>query len=217
MKRTKVGPGWVIITVLAVFSTLTWFFWSFVRDVIVVPIYYLIWLLGLVMKSIPQGFFVVVLAIACLIIALNTLFRVPPRSSDEVATRYRSVGGGRYQFWNRMLVSLHRSPFSRDDFSFEARKLILAILAYQEGVDLPTVERLVVEQKISVPVSVMQLVLTKKLALPPKKENSLGRKLAKFFHRPFLEDAQGEQMIADQAKEIIHFIEFRLEISHDEQ
>ena len=63
----------------------------------------------------------------------------------------------------------------------------------------------------------MQLVLTKKLVLPPKKENSLGRKLARFFHRPFHEDAQGEQMIADQAKEIIHFIEFRLEISHDEQ
>jgi hypothetical protein len=169
------------------------------------------------LKSIPQGLFVILLAAACLGIALNTVFKIQSREDSQAAIRYRSSGGGRYQFWNRIFVSLQRSPFSRDDFAFEARKLILAILAYQEGVDLATVEQRIVEQKISVPPGVMQLVLTKKLAFPLKKENSLGRKLARFFRRPFGDQAQGEPMVEAQAKEIIQFIEFRLEISHDER
>jgi len=217
MKPARVSPGCVIVTVLAIFSTLTWFFWDFVRDVIVVPIYYLIWLVGLILKSIPQELFLILLVFTCFIIAFNTLLKIQSRQYSQGASRYGSTGGGRYQFWNRLFTNLRSSPFSRDDFVFKARKLILSILSYQEGVDIPGIEQMVADHKISVPVSVMQLVLSRKLPSPPGRGNSLSKKLTKFLHRFFHENSQDELMIDEQASEIIHFIEYRLEISYDEQ
>ena len=217
MKLSKRFAGWVIVSVLVIFSTLTWFFWDFVRDVIVIPIYYLTWLTGLVLKSIPQAIFLIVLVFACFMIAGSTFIEIQPRQGRRSASRYRYVGGGRYQFWNHLFANLRSSPFSRDDFAFETRKLILSILSYQEGVDIPVIEQWVADQKISVPESVTQLILSKTVAFPIEKENSLSRKLTKFLHRFFQKDAQGEQMMDEQAKEIIHFIEVRLEISQDEQ
>jgi len=217
MKLAKGSLGWVIVTVLAIFSTLTWFFWDFVRDGIVVPIYYLIWLIGLILNSIPQGVFLILLIFVCFMIALNTIFKFQYRQYSQSASRYRSMGGGRYHFWNRLLANLWTNSFSRDEFALEARKLILEILSYQEGVDIHRIEQMVAENKISVPASVMQLVLSRKLQFPPEKGNSVRRKIARFLRRSFQEDTLGEQMVDEQTKEIIHFIEVRLELSHDER
>ncbi len=217
MKLSKGSLGWVIVTVLAIFSTLTWLFWDFVRDGIVVPIYYLIWLVRLILNSIPQVIFLILLVFVCFMIALNTLLKLQSRQYKQAASRYRFIEGGRYLFWNRLLTNLRSNPFSRDEFALEARKLILEILSYQEGVDIHGIEQMVAENKISVPASVMQLVLSRKLQFPPEKGNSLRRKIARLLRRSFPEDTLGEQMIDEQAKEIIHFIEDRLEISHDEQ
>jgi hypothetical protein len=217
MKLVKGSLGWVIVTVLATFSMLTWLFWDFIRDVIVVPIYYLIWLVGLILNSIPQVIFLILLVFVCFMITLNTLFKIWSGQYRRAASRYRTIEGGRYLFWNRLLTNLRSNPFSRDNFALEARKLILSILSYQEGIDIPGIEQILADHKISVPVSVAQLVISKKLPFLPEKGNPHGRKLPKFLHRFFQKDAQDEPMMDEQAKEIIHFIEDRLEISHDKQ
>ncbi len=217
MKLAKGSLGWVIVTVLATFSTLTWLFWDFIRDGIVIPIYYLIWLVGLILNSIPQVIFLIVLVFVCFMIALNALFKIQSGQYRKAASRYRPIGGGRYLFWNRLLTNLRSNSFSRDEFALEARKMILSILSYQEGINIPGIEQMLAEHKISVPVSVAQLVLSKKLQSFPDKGNPHGRKSPKFLRRFIRKDTQGESMIDEQAQEIIHFIEDRLEINHDEQ
>ena len=66
-----------VVTVAIIFSILTLLFWTFVRDTIVVPIYYVLWVIGLFLNSVPQGLFAGFLAIIGLVIAFNTLTSLP--------------------------------------------------------------------------------------------------------------------------------------------
>jgi hypothetical protein len=216
MKLNKAGLAWAIAAILVIFSILAWLFWGYVSSAIVVPIYYLIWLAGVVLKSIPQALILGVLVLVCLIIGWNTLTRVHSRPDNEGQMLYRYNSGGRYLYWNHLFANLRRNPFFRDNFAYETRRIILSILAYQEGVDMSRIEQMVAEQAIDLPESVWQLIQTKKLPPLPEEGSLLNTSIINFRRRFFNKDSPIDQMVIRQAEEIIHFIEYRLEISHDE-
>lgn len=55
MAVDKARIGLVFILLVLLFSILALVYWDFVRDTIIIPIYYIIWVIGLILKSIPQG------------------------------------------------------------------------------------------------------------------------------------------------------------------
>ena len=216
MKLDKARLGWTGLAVLVIFSILAWLFWDFVRDVIVIPIYYLVWLANLVLKSTPQGPLLILLVVTCFFIALNTLARARSRPVDRGSYRPGYKAGGRYLFWSHLLTRLRSNPFIRDNFAIDAVSLLQSILAYQEGVDIHEVEQLVAAKSIEMPASVEQLILFRRLTPLPKTNKSIPYKLLRFARRLVRPTPQDDQAIDEQAEEILSFIEYRLGIQHKE-
>src|SRR4051812_1213802 len=81
VKINKVRVLVAVLVVAFIFSILTLLFWTFVRDTIVIPVYYLVWVSGLLINSVPQGLFAGLLALIGLVIAFNTLNSLPRRST----------------------------------------------------------------------------------------------------------------------------------------
>jgi hypothetical protein len=203
-----------LVAVILVFSLLTLVYWSFVRDTIIVPIYYFIWVGDLALKSVPQGAFLAFLILISLIIGVNTLLSMQvqrlTRSVEEIPTQSDS----RYTYWKRLCSNLYSSPFAQDSFAWEARKLIVSIFAYQNGIETAQVEAMIRNDMLSVPEPIKKLIQEKKIqdfnATPKPTENVI------FWLRRWLFPVEDPQKlpIDDSVTEIVDYIEQLLEIDH---
>src|SRR5437763_5437092 len=128
--------GLAILLVVLVFLILTGFFWNFVRDTIAVPIYYLIWISDLTLKSVPQSIFLGLLVVLCVLIGSSALLAIKVNEDIERAEPKPVQSQARYHFWRNVCVQLESSAYAREKFTGESRKLILSILVYQEGVGI---------------------------------------------------------------------------------
>jgi hypothetical protein len=73
MKLNRTTVGLVFVLVVLMFSILTLLYWDFVRDTVIIPVYYLLWVGSLILKSIPQGAYLAILIFISAIIGWNTL------------------------------------------------------------------------------------------------------------------------------------------------
>lgn len=142
MKIDKAKITLVFTLFVFIFSVLALFFWDFTRDTIVVPIYHFIWIISLILNSIPQGAYLAILVILSLITGFTTLANIKvgqnPRHNEEDQSQTYT----QYMHWKNLYDHLYINPFSRGRFAWEARKLILSILALEQGIDIDEVEAL---------------------------------------------------------------------------
>ena len=204
----------VFVVAFLVFSTLTSLYWDFVRDTIIVPIYYFIWVGNLTLKSIPQQAFLALLVAISILIGLNTLLSVRVKSTTKGFADAPSQIDSRYTSWKKLCSNLSSSSFARDTFAWEARKLIIAILAYQNGIDPIEVEVRIKSETLMVPPAIKDLIQYKKIKDPPltpqSSESVIGR-LRRLLRK---EVPQNNQPIDSPIAEIVAFIEHQLEIDH---
>ncbi len=212
----KVDTRKVVIAFLLIvfaFSILTLVYWDFVRDTIVVPIYYLLWVIGLILRSIPQGAYLAVLLLICLGIGLNTLGGVRGRRADGNPGVGIPQGETRYRHWRVLCANISASHFSQNFFASEARKLILSILAYEQGVGYFEAEALVISGDLEVPETIRDLIEKKEIqhSKPPTTRlKNLLRRL-----RLLEPDAQIDPQLNALLAEIVGFIEQHTEKAYD--
>ncbi len=132
-------------------SVLTLLFWDFVRDTIVVPIDYLVWVSGLVLRSIPQELYLALLLLISLALSVNTVERIRSKQATGIYEPSRPQGESRYHRWLLLVSKQSASPFYRDIFVSEARNLILSMLAYDHGIDSAEAETRVRNGTLAVP------------------------------------------------------------------
>jgi len=150
----------IIVLVGAVVLSL--FVRDFVRQVIVVPVTYIAWLIDLVIRSIPQSaFWAVAVAVgiltawgtlaagrAALILRRSATVPILTEQSD------RSVFSTRLDYIARM----HNSSFAREKLAFELRVLIVKLLAYRERLPETEIERKIRAGEITTPPEVHALL-----------------------------------------------------------
>src|SRR5262249_30810276 len=108
--RTKLALASLLVVII--FLILAGFFWNFVRDTIAVPIYYLMWLGDLTLKSIPQGVFLGFLVVLLVLIGLNALLAVRLSGDVERAESRPEPSQARYHFWRYHCGQLKSSAYS---------------------------------------------------------------------------------------------------------
>lgn len=214
MKLNRTTISLVFVSVVLFFSILTLLYWDFIRDTIIVPIYYLLWVGSLVLNSIPQAAFLAILIAVSVIIGWNTLEAVRVRQSGEGAERKRPEVTARYLHWKRLCANLNSGLFARDTFAWEARRLILSILAYQTGLEIPEVETRVRNGALPVPDSIRELierrVIRDSRPAPRRIESAILR-----LRRLFLKvESKTDPQVDDRIAEIVSFIENQLEFNH---
>lgn len=139
-------PLLVLVIVLTILLT------DFVREAIVVPISYVLWLGNLVLKSISQILLWAWLPVIALFIALRSLSTAkkdkPIGIVSEAETRYPRRQ--RVDFW---VIQIHHSHgyFGRTRFAEHLGRLILDILAYQERITPWEIEQRIENGDLEVP------------------------------------------------------------------
>jgi hypothetical protein len=209
MQDARVRIALAFVVVALVLGVLTLIFWNFVRDAIVTPIYYSLWIGGLFINSIPQAVFLVLLLLLCGGIALNAL-------ANSMGGRARTPQQGtpaaletRYHHWERLCANLYLGRFSRHLFVSESRRLILSVLSAEYRLEPRQIEALIRERQIDVPESIRKLVQGSDdlLTQPPlsRVQSMLGR-----LRSAPVDDPEIDALL----NEIITFIEGHLEIVH---
>jgi hypothetical protein len=207
VKRASLGLA--IIATLLIFSVLTLVAWDFVREVLVVPLAYLIWLGGLVLRSIPQEIYLIGLIIVAGLIALNTLNKLQRRPANTRRISAEPGDASRYRLWVRLCTAAPASDYSRLELAREARKLIASVLAYQEGLTPPEVEQKIVSGDLPVPGAIRQFMRDRDLNFTPRPSQRFWQR---FMRKP---EQPTDRLLNQSLEEIVHFLETRLEIVHD--
>src|SRR5215472_12976196 len=112
MKIDRAKFALASLMVVIICLILAGFFWNFVRDTIAVPIYYLMWLGDLTLKSIPQGVFLGFLVVLFVLIGLNALLAVRVSGEVESAASRPVQSQARYHFWRYHCAQLNSSAYS---------------------------------------------------------------------------------------------------------
>ena len=204
----------VFVLLVLLFGILTLIFWDFVRDAIIVPIYYFLWEISLVLKSIPEGAYLALLVFLSVIIGFNTLTGLRVERHTKRLEREQPESGTRYVHWRLLCANLDVNPFTRDRFFWEARKLILSIFAYEQGIDIADAEMLVQNGNVDAPDTVRRLIIEKRIPAAGPRVSRIARAPV-WLRRLFIEiEAENDPQIDALVGEIISFIEQRLEINH---
>ncbi len=205
MTLDKVKIGFVFLLVVFVLSLLTLLFWDFVRDAIVVPIDYLIWVTGLVIRSIPQDVYLAALLLISLFLSLNTVARIRSRPTTGNYERIPAQGDTRYHRWLLLSSRQSLSPFYRDIFTTEARNLILSMLAYDHGIDSAEAEARVKDGTLEVPERIRDLIEMRTIRIQPRPVNRFQAVLR--WLRLLEADLTPDPLLDSLVVEIIDFVE----------
>jgi len=212
-----------ILGVVVVFAVLALFFWSFLRDTVVLPLYRFFIILRYGVNSIPQGFFLFIIFLVLLVIIIRavsmtfkgqvSLFRF---EGDDVAA-YPADFTSRYRFWRLQTSTLYRSNFARNDFARNARRMILELIAHQEHRTWDEIERLVMLGEMTLPPLIDELVHERSLRSSRADKRGLDAFLTRTARQLGIPIAdQPDPVLDEQVNAIIQFIEERLEIVHNE-
>ncbi len=206
--RTRLVVAFLLVAL--VFSLLTLIFWNFVRDTIIVPIYYTLWIIGLLINSLPQEVYLAALILVSAFIGFNTLIKLRVRHDQPDTSYLRTPTETRYSYWKRLTTNLYLSRFSKNLFAADARKLILTILAHEYRLDTAEIEAMIHREQIPAPETVRRLIAQGEFQVAAPPPDQLSRILR------FLSSSAParEPQIDARMDEIIAFIEQHLEIMH---
>ncbi|BCX02086.1 MAG: hypothetical protein KatS3mg053_0024 [Candidatus Roseilinea sp.] len=136
-KLRRVRPAQLLIAALVLIGVgvLTFALRDAVREAVVIPLAYAVWLTDLLLRSLPQSLFLAVLLIISVVIVLRGLLQAGARSGDPPLRSVAGSARSRLGFWARQLGNLDHSQFAREQTAQEMRSLMLKTLAHTHQLD----------------------------------------------------------------------------------
>ena len=163
---------------------------NFVRDVVVVPVEYNLWLAGLAIRAVPQYIIWGILCGLVLIFALSSLMagkNSPPPVEKEELMRTRSE---RVAFWTLQIRMRARGNYSRLRFADFFCKLILDILTYTGQVSQEQYEDALKTGVLDVPPEVLAFLKIRLTPLYELRSPSFFSRLRSGIRRLFVSPAR---------------------------
>lgn len=180
---------------------------DFVRDAIALPLSYTLWLVDILVGTIPQIWFWTGLLIVVLIIAMRSLDRErrpAPGAPGKSAYPVR----GRIAVWAERINMLLRGKYSRHRFGYFIGKLILDIITHEERLSYRDVEQRLKQGDIDVPPVVRDYLLSRLRPAHTEARPTFFNRLKRFLG---LEKQQTAQLNAE-LETVITFLEEQLEV-----
>jgi hypothetical protein len=136
----------IILTALFV-----WLFQDWVRSAIVVPVYYLFWLVSKILNSVDQQILWTILFLLALGAIGQTLFARSRLKATPLETEGKSRGQGRVIYWLIYVNLMLKGVYNRSYFSEELKRLILSVMALHERQMPIEIEKRIVSGDLVVP------------------------------------------------------------------
>lgn len=180
---------------------------DFVRDVLSLPLSYMLWFAGIIFETVPQIWFWTGLIVIALVLAMRSLDRErqPPPSEPGKSSR---PARGRINVWAERVDMLLIGRYSRHRFGYFIGKLILDVLSHEERLSFRDLERRLEQDETDVPPVVREYLFSRlKPAYAEARPNFLTR-LKRFFG---LEKPLSARLNAE-LETIVKFLEDQLEV-----
>ena len=182
-----------------------------VREVIVIPLLYVLWMGRLMLRSVPQVLCWSVFLIAAFFVALLSLAQWEgPRRALRATTRSSS---GQVAAWAKRIRLMARGGYTGWYFGQHVEKLIVAVLAYRERLSTRETRRRIKAGDLDAPPEVrayFRIVL-----LPSRNRWRIGS-LLRFRLRP-VRRARGMPLDEGGMAQVVRFLEDQLEVGYDDR
>jgi len=109
------------------------FFRGWIREAVVLPVAYLFWILGLLLRSIDQAVYWGILIVFGFIVTFYVLWPEPVKGDPEKPVERGRIHSRYYQ-WFSYYHHLDESSFAGDSLARELVRLTVQILSYQQNV-----------------------------------------------------------------------------------
>jgi len=233
-RGTKVNARMLVLLLLPIVflvATLTLVLRDWVRDAIVTPILFILWLGGLLIKSTPQWVFWGVFLVMALLILANSL---GARTGSDQTVGKAEPGyprRARVSFWAIQVHQQARGDSPPTSSAEPLRRLVLEVMAFQERLSLREVEQRLEFGELDVPpviLAYLQDRLAAELFTPSSFWGMLKRRWADFR---VLAGRRAHTLISGltqtrspaqpspfdgELESVVQFLEDRLEIKHDD-
>lgn len=152
---------WLLIAlVLIATGVLTLLLRDAVREAVVIPMSYALWLGDIVLRSVPQALLLGLLVLLCIGIILRSATRSAGATEALAqATPAAATHHSRLLFWARQLNRMEDSQFAVEKLALEMKKLTVNILSVQENLPEDEVMNAVQRGTLVVPDDVRSLII----------------------------------------------------------
>jgi hypothetical protein len=177
---------------------------NFARDVIVVPVLYILWLGHLLVQSIPQGVLWALLLLIALVISARSLSK--GRSPAGKVREAWADCPGQVAAWARQIHRMTRGSYYEWSLAQHLAKLSLAVLAYRERLTREQIKQHLQAGKLDMPPEIQAYV---QAGLSPFLPNSPSL-LSRLVHR--LRQSVRTSPLAVDLEKVVRFLEKQLEV-----
>jgi hypothetical protein len=183
---------------------------NFIRESIVIPISYIVWIGNFVIKSIPQEVFIGILVCIGVYTGLKSLFSVKKVEEDvKLPDEWGASSRARVNFWDLQIRLTYGSRYARSRVSQHTAKLVLDVLAHQQQINPRQVEQILIKGDIDVPPEIKAIFDYRQM--PPL---SRRERLFNFIFRGRETQAEAAKAQAN-LKKIVDYLEEQLELENE--
>lgn len=207
---SRLRLGLAILLVLALVS-LSVLFRDWVRQAIVLPIAYLVWLVGLVLRSIDQAVFWILLGLIIVLVLLISLLGSLFGGEAAVPVEGETPWGGRARYWARQVSVSQRNVLFQSDMKAALWRLAVLSLAHQNRLTPPEADAALRSGQIPAPERVLAYLRSAEAGLEQRGPGLLER-LKDRFHLQRETRPVDPDLIA-----AIQYLEEQLEVPHEPQ
>ena len=179
---------------------------SFARDVIVIPILYILWLGDLLFQHIPQTLVWALLLVTILVISARSLVK-SPRSRGEVREVERDRPG-QVSTWARWIHMMARRGFYKWFLAQHLARLYLATLAYHERLSREQIRQHLEAGNLGMPPEIQAYLQAGLSPLPPMPVGFFSRLMRRV--RPSVHASPLDL----ELERVVQFLESQLDIEH---
>ncbi len=206
--------------VLVVIGGLLFSAHDFIRDAIVIPISYWIWVLTTLSQVLPQYYYWILVMVIAAVIAYRS-FRSARRLKREPEPMIADIGpgvGGRVEYWASRVNLMRYGPYYQSTFNEALGRLALDLLSYRNRLSYREIERNLNKETLIVPKEVraflVQNVLRRSFQ-PTSYLVYLYRVVRLYLYTHLPSSRARRQNLPAQARQVLEYIEEELEIHYD--
>lgn len=156
----------LLVLLLMAAAVLALLFREVARVIIVLPLLYLVWLAGLLWRSIPQGLIWGIFIIVALRVAVGSLLARRRRVDERVRQEeMRHWGGAR--IWAKWVELAGRGGYYRQRLARQVTELTVSVLAQREHIPVELVEEELAAGRLDVPPRIRASLLAMLRPAPP--------------------------------------------------
>ncbi len=161
-RLARVQPRqWLLIAlVLIATGILTFLLREAVRDTVVIPLTYALWMGDFMLRSVPQALLLgLLIALSIAIIVRSATKNTGDEQPSAYAAEPKAQYPSRLVFWARQLSRMEDSQFAVEKLAVELKGLTIRILAAQENLPEEGVIDAVKNGTLDVPAEVRELII----------------------------------------------------------